>query len=167
MKRILNILMLVCILVLGCASIPTDTPKETISSGTQIIWKTIASTDWLSSIFLMGFVCSIVGIGLGMTKLGVSCAVACVAGLFLKSALSALWFYQAAALVVLASILIVIAGIIFKNKAIKELIIGVQAIKTETPGSKPVSDIMKENQSKPTVALVNQVKAELKTKGVI
>jgi hypothetical protein len=162
-----TVLIVLFLMTLGGCKIlqPVDNPPPSSDTG-KIIWNTVSSMDWLGSLFLLGFVCSIIGAGLGFKKLGITCAASCVAGLFLKSALSTLWFYQAAALIVLASFLIVIAGIIYKNRAIVELIIGAQNLKKEAV-TIPVSEVMQAAQSKTTQQLVDQVKSDLKLKGKI
>jgi len=152
----------------GCASLPHDTqPSPGANDTADTIWRTVRSTDWLASLFIVGFVCSLIAAGMGFGKLGLLSAFSCVAGLFLKAAFSQPWFYAVAGLLVLASTCLVIAGIAWKNKALREIVVGVQKVKQENGASAVVSSIMQDNQSKPTQALVQQIKGELKVKGEI
>lgn len=176
---VLAIMLIQILIVLsGCAALQKTVNPVPSTPSQQIINNVIHSTDWLGSLFLLGFVCSVIGAGLGFKKLGIVCALSCISGLFLKSALSTLWFYQAAALIVLASILIVIAGIIYKNRAIVELILGIQKVKEsnhpyvtnngESELNKvEVNNTLQSVQTKLTRKLVSQIKNDLKLKGKI
>jgi hypothetical protein len=148
----------------GCQTWPNPIPN-TVPGSTTIISNVIKSTDWLASLFLIGFACSIVGMGLGMVKLGGVCAAGCIAGLFLKSALSVTWFYPAAALITLASITIVVAGLLYHKQYLQELVIGTQKLKDKVGAE--ASNILGSVQSQSTMNVVNQVKADLKSKGIL
>ena len=115
------------------------------------------------SFLLLGFVLGLVGaFGLGFKKLGLVVSGSCIAGIFLTAAVSNTWFYIGAGLVVFASIVIVIAGLLLRNKAITELVSGIQEIKEEGDNEK-----LKETQSKNTQRLVQNVKSKLKLKGIL
>lgn len=153
---------------------------------------TIPSWNVLPSLLVVGFVLSVVAVGLGFGKLGGITAIACVSGLLLQHAVSVPWLAQATALILLAGTLLVIAGILMKNGAIKDMIMGVQKLKEETlmgpEGKKQVDDLalpslgpvacpswtrqqvneaLQSKQSKETQRQVQGIKSKLKKKGKI
>ena len=151
----------------GCASLPQPSVLDSASSNTQIIMKTIRSTNWISSLLMIGFVMGLIAaFGLDFKQLGLVTSGACIAGLFLSAAMSNLWFYIGAGLVVFASILIVIAGLVWKHKAIVEIVTGVEELKQ---GGDPKEDskLLSASQSKHTQLMVQEVKAKLKVGGKI
>lgn len=163
----------ITLILTGCAVTQPYNPTAPISNNTTVIWKVIQSTDWLASLFMVGFVLGIIGVGLGFGKLGLVSSFACVAGLFLKASMSNVWFYTAAGLIVVASALIVLAGIVTKNKALRELVQGIQQGKTaisEIHGLEEkelINTQLKDSQSKTTRQVVESIKAYLKIKGQI
>jgi len=106
----------------GCATTPIDN-----SSG-GVITKTISSTDWLLTIFILGSAgCVFAGLnGLKMGWLGLG---ACLFGLVLKMALSVTWGYYVACLLLLCGIGIAVYSVVWKNKVVSGLITGTQHVK--------------------------------------
>ena len=165
-------LVLLWVLLAGCSVLPPSSspPVPSLSSSQSIIYQTIKSTDWIMSALLMG---SVLGLFAGFNGLRVGWAglAACMGGMVLKAAMSSTYVYWVCGLIVLGAVLAAVASVLLKNQAVKELIVGVQKVKSSTvprtEGHDEVSDTMKNEQSRTTVALVNTVKARLKTKGVI
>lgn len=149
------ILSLLCLT--GCrvfTPVQASTP-ETVSSIVQTV-------SVVPSLLLVGFVLSVVAAGLGFSKVGMVSAFACLLGLLLKEAMSVSWMAPVSALLVLSSLLFIIAGILKKNTAIKELILGAQKLKNSV---KDGNEILKENQCTDTQKIVQDVKAKLKSSG--
>ena len=169
------VLLIALFFVSGCASlggghnVPINQGVD--NTGVGSINLPLPDFGGLPSLLLVGFVLSVVGIGLGFAKLGGVTAIACVAGLLLRSVLSVGWFIYLSAFILLATILVVAAGIVFKNKALKEIIVGIQEYKagvlTEKADVECVNDVLKSNQSSITQKLVKAVKNKLKLNGVI
>lgn len=161
---------IICVIALlvmlcGCASTQTHNTSPPATTTQTIIWNTVRSTDWLFSILLIGSVAGVFA-GLNGMKSGWMAVVACISGLFLKAALTSTWVYWFCGLLFVGSLTLGIVSIIWKNKAIKDLIVGGNYLKQHVEASVS-SEIFKAAQSKDTVALVNNIKAKLKTKGIL
>jgi hypothetical protein len=138
---------------------------QQIMSSRDVIIRTISSTDWLFSMLLIGAVIGAFS-GLNGMKTGWAGTAACIGGLFLKAALSSTWVYWFCGLLFAGSLLAGIASIVWKNKAVKDLILSAQYLKGHV--DKDIStSIFKTSQSKDTVSLVNNIKAKMKSKGII
>ena len=168
--EIVFILMLMAIantLLSGCAALPNSQTSfmDGASTNTQIIYQTIRSINWVASLLLVGVVLGLIAaFGLGFKQLGLVTSGACVAGLFLSAAMSNTFFYVAAGLVVLASIIFVIAGLIWKHRAMVELVKGGNELLRAIPAPKTVKKTLQEQQSKHTQSMVQQIKGKLKVK---
>jgi hypothetical protein len=149
----------------GCASIPTHNISPPIPTTPTIIWNTVRSTDWLFSLLLIGSVAGVFA-GLNGMKSGWMAVAACISGLFLKAALTSTWVYWFCGLLFVGSLTLGIVSIIWKNNALKDLIVGGNYLKQHVDTSVS-SEIFKTSQSKDTVVLVNNIKAKLKTKGIL
>ena len=166
------LVIVITILGNGCTTIPLTPPQPPMTSGTTILWKTIMSTDWLMSMYLIAITCGIFA-GLNGIKAGWMGAFACFVGILLKAALSNTWVYVAAGLGLVGCVLLLVVSILLRKKALVEIIKGVQTIKTEMnnsakpTNSKQISDAMVKEQSKPTQRLVQQIKGKLKVEGAI
>jgi hypothetical protein len=113
----------------------------------------------MPTFLLIGFVLSVVGIGLGFGKLGGVTAIACVSGLLLQSALSVPWLSALAAIFLLCAMGIVVAGILLKNKALKEIIKGVQEYRSKKEDN--LDKALASKQSSYTEQVVKKIKATL------
>ncbi len=149
----------------GCASTPTHNTSPPSSTTQTIIMNTIKSTDWLFSLLLMGSVAGVFA-GLNGMKSGWMAVVACISGLFLKAALTSTWVYWFCGLLFVGSMTLGIVSIMWKNRGLTDLIIGGNYLKQHVDKS-VASTIFQTSQSKDTVALVNNIKAKLKTKGIL
>ncbi len=149
----------------GCAVTQEPKPTENISTSQQIIFNTIKSTDWILSILLIGTVIGIFA-GLNGMKTGWAGVMACIGGMVLKAAFTSTYVYWFCGLIFLGTVLAALASIIWKNKAVKELIISNQYMKQHVDPA-TAKEVFSVTQSKDTSSLVNTVKAKLKTKGVL
>lgn len=153
-------------LISGCHVLQ---PVEHVTTNTEVLYETIKSTNWIASFLLIGFVLGLIGaFGLGFRKIGLATSMACVAGIFLSAALSNLWFYVGAGLVVFASILIVVIGLFLKHRAITEIVTGVQSIRNNVLNSKTdnlAKQMLRSKQSKETQQMVQEIKTRMKLKG--
>lgn len=137
------------------------------------IQKTIATTDWLVSGFL---VAAVIGsfAGLNGIKAGWVGTVSAVFGLALKGAFSVTWVYTSMGLIFVGVVLAALASVLLKNKALAEIITGVQRIRV---GAGPtdtlrmtkddITTVLTKTQSKPTQKLVQYSKLHLKLKGTL
>ncbi len=112
--------------------------------------------------------------GLNGVKTGWLGVVAAMIGLLVKSALSMTWVYWWMGAILVATTLAAMASILLKNKALREIITGVQHIKSSTPDNQlfglnktDITATLNTTQSKPTQKLVKSWKSYLKLKGVI
>ncbi len=159
--------LVVVILCLSCATVPANPAQPTeINTTHQIIMKTISSTDWLLSMLLLGSVAGIFA-GLNGIKSGWMAVLSCIGGIVLKASLTSTWVYWCCGLLFIGSMLVAIASILWKNKAVKELIISAQYLKQAVPDKERVKDIFNLTQTKDTKALVTSVKNSLKLNGTI
>jgi len=147
----------------GC-SILQRTPNPTYIPPT-IITKTIQSTDWLTSVFLISIVLSIF-IGLNNLKIGWLAAIAGVTGLVLKMGITNTWLWVVAGVFCCVVFGVLVFTIIVRNKALKEIIKGVQEFKDDCIKMKlnNTTDTLKEYlsaQSDSTKNIVKQVKETL------
>jgi len=164
----LMLLAAINIFLSGCSVLqPTEqiTTNTGIITNTDVIYKTIKSTNWVLSFLLLGFVLGLIGsFGLGFKRIGLVTSGACIAGIFLSAAISNTWFYIGAGLVVFASVLIVIAGILMKNRAILDLIVGIEYVRDDLGNKGIAKEILKEHQRPQTQRIVQEVKTNLKLK---
>jgi len=163
---------LLCVFVMliftGCISEQKhdNEPPRNHTTTNQIIWNTVASTDWLMSLLLLGSVAGIFA-GLNGMKSGWAAVASCVGGMFIKASLTSTWVYWCCGLLFVGSVVVAIASIIWKNKAVKELIMSSQYLKNAVPDKERVTDIFNMTQTKDTQTLVNSVKSNLKLKGIL
>jgi len=145
----------------GC-SILQRTPNPTYIPPT-IITKTIQSTDWLTSVFLISIVLSIF-IGLNNLKIGWLAAIAGVAGLVLKMGVTNSWLWVVAGVFCCVVFGVLVFTIIVRNKALKEIIKGTQWIRDNISGGidkQTTSKMLDKTQSQSTKNIVKEVKKTL------
>lgn len=161
----------IILLISGCATLPVTKVPVKPTPTTAIIWQTISSTDWLMSVFLIAIVCAIFA-GLNGVKAGWAGAFAAFVGILLKAALSNAWIYVAAGLVLVGCILLLVASIIWKNRAFVDILKGAQAVKNYAveqlnANRVGINKMLSDEQNPSTQKLVQQVKSDLKLKGEI
>ena len=134
----------------------------------MILSRTIQSTDYLASGFLVALVLGVFA-GLNGIRTGFLGAAAAFVGLVVKGAMSVTWVYTCLGLVLVGVVLAVLASVLLKNSAITELVKGIQNVRTNPEIAKNVEitkDVSQE-QSWPTQKLVQYTKLHLKLKGKI
>ncbi len=106
--------------------------------------------------------------GLNGVKAGWMGAVAAGVGLLVKSALTLTWVYWMAGFTLIGVMIAAIASVVLKNKAITELITGIQKVKDDSVTVRgTVNAYLQNEQSKDTQKIVQYKKAALKLKGKI
>lgn len=171
--------LLIYILCGGCWP-SASPPAEPFKPPTQIIREVIHSTNWLFSggiiVVFLGTVAGLHGL-----KSGWLVVIAAILSLSLKAAFSVVWLYWVLACLGVAGLLLVIAGILWKNTALKEIIVGVQEVKTQNNKNHTYKNIfgdhhvdkigvnqtLKSTQTKSTQKLVQKIKGKLKKNGGI
>lgn len=173
MKILISLLLL---FMIGCSSVPITSSNDDSSNGVpELPLQRIVVADFMFTALSISFVLGVIGTGLGFGKIGLSIIGGSLAGIFLRTTIltyiSNVYFSIAVALIVLSGVLLIVAGVLMKNKAIKEMILSIQHIKdwAEVEGSdrKEANDIMNSLQSKETKQTVQKVKSDLKVKGKI
>lgn len=157
-------------LSISCSSLRYKPPAKT-NDIPDVIINTIYKTDWLTSIFLLSIVLSIF-IGLNGVKAGWLGAAAAFCGLLLKMAITNTWLWIAAGIFFLVIAGIAVFTVFVKSRALKEIIIGVQKIKTQNHvyndnngyaqlNTVGVNKTLASTQSKSTKQIVKKVKEKL------
>ena len=181
----LRTLLIICLLILlnimvvsGCGSV-YRTVKDTIlgKPNTQEVipdtlkgqlWQTIKglTPNWMAiPVIALGAVAMFNG----AAKLGMSCIIFGSVNLFMALATSRFGFWMALCGLV-GSMLAVAASILAKNKALKEIVFGVQAVKDiipETDNRLKDAKIILAKQVKSTKKIVAKIKSKAKLKGKI
>lgn len=174
-------LVLYCILLLGGCNVlqPQESKPilDPITPSTQVIWKTIKATDWLSSLFILA-IAGGVFVGLNGLKSGWLASLAAFVGLIVKAGMSNVYVYWMCGLLLVGVVVLILLSVFVKNRAIKELVCGVErvkanctkdnleVIKAESVG-KLINKEVSISQSKETTSLILDTKAKLKKKGKI
>lgn len=167
---------LLLLFMIGCSSVPITSSNDDSSNGVpELPLQRIVVADFMFTALSISFVLGVIGTGLGFGKIGLSIIGGSLAGIILRTTIltyvSNVYFSIAVALIVLSGVLLIVAGVLMKNKAIKEMILSIQHIKdwAEVEGSdrKEANDIMNSLQSKETKQTVQKVKSDLKVKGKI
>lgn len=159
------------ITVLCCSCFHLHKPVKPIpdiipSTPQEILNKVVYKTNWLVALSIIGASLSMaayingskaaIPIGIGsLTALGLSLATIRYAS----------WLAGGS---VIAAILIFIATVVWKNTALKQLIMGIQFVKETKPIDRTqVNNVLTEFQNKDTTKLVLATKTDLKLKGKI
>lgn len=154
----------------GCNVLQPQESKpvlDPINPATQIIWKTIQSTDWISSLFILA-IAGGVFVGLNGLKSGWLASLAAFVGLIVKAGMSSVYVYWMCGLLFIGVVVLILVSVFIKNRAIKELICGIQKNKDGLGVAREtVNGTLAREQSKETRNLVLDTKAKLKKKGEI
>lgn len=162
----------------GCNSLGISQP--TVGAGTLIpsspaaqMWKVVAKSNWVVTICLLGFGGGVFAYANGMTKLGLSVILSCVATLFFGLAIHRFPTWMAVFGLV-GAIAAAAASLIMKNRAIVEIIKGGQAFKKDIKSLESTAYLgdnfiakQKQEQSPTTQKLIKKIKGDLKLKGQI
>lgn len=129
------------------------------------LWHTVKKSNWLVTLAIPIIALGAVAMFNGAAKLGMSAIIFGAVNLFmaLATARFALWM---SVFGLIGSGLAVAASILVKNKALKEIICGMQKVKKSGEFDYP-NDILTKEQSKPTQRIVQNIKTNLKLKGEI
>ena len=164
--------LILILFVAGCACLGLPTTAPTIiPTPVEQLWQAAKQGNWLVAASILGIAGGVFALMNG-SKLGVPAVVTSCVSLFMTLAVArfALWM---AACGLIGSVLACVTSILLKNKALVEIIKGVQKAKDNMGGNiqaTPDVEILKEElaiQSKPTQRLVQTIKGNLKVKGEI
>lgn len=167
---VLIILWLLCsigIVLSGCSLLPTSGSSivtGAIPSATQQLWKAAKGSNWLVTMSILGIAAGAFAFFNG-SKIGIPCIGASCISLFMALAVArfSTWMAVFGLIGSLASVGI---SVLVKNRAVKEIVTGVQTMKDCQPTTKGVANtILADIQSKSTRKLVQNVKSKLKLKG--
>jgi len=173
---IIGILVLLNIVVLmsGCALLQrvtdaifeSDRKPIVVETPKEQLWQAVKNSNWLVTISIIGiaagFFAFLNGSKIGLPAIGASCV-----SLFMALAVArfALWM---AIFGMIGSLASVIISILVKNKALKEIVFGVQKVKDITPETdnhlKNVKTILAK-QVKSTKKIVAKIKDKARLKG--
>ena len=163
------ILFLIGIVCCSCSVIEAQKKPEADSppaSGPEQLYKAVQKSNWLVTVSIIGISISVFAL-LNGSRAGFAGIVACSVNLYM--ALATARYAQVMALLGLAgSILLGLVSILVKNKALKELIMGIQNLKKETKENKltigpyDITDIVKAVQSYSTKKIVSEIKGKMK-----
>lgn len=150
----------------GCNGLFNTPNKQTIidTEPAKRLANTVLRLNWLVTASIAGAALAFVGVLQG-SKLAQAILLACVMGLGLS--LAAIRYAEWLAIgSLVAAGAIMLATVLAKKKVITELIVGTQKLKDSIPDG--VSNkILKDNQSKSTQTIVQQIKGKLKLKNII
>lgn len=166
----LVVLMLTAVLFGGCSLFqmsPADKIAALPETPQQQLFQTLAKTNWLLALSVLGFGAGFFAFLNGSSK-GLQFMAAC---LVVISLIIGITRYSAviAMISMIGAVCLMVYTILVKNKAVKEIISGVESVKLGGAGmtvSGPVlesnvNDRMAEYQSKTTKAIVKAVKTKL------
>jgi len=172
MKTILEVLFLICLFYLlinlmGCRVLqqaPDNSAIDEAPLPVQQMYKVVHKTNWTSTFCILGIVVGLFA-GLNGIKAGWAAVISCCAGLFMSLA-TARYAHIMAGLGLVSSVAAMLASIIMKNRAIIDLIKGVQVVKQNVQTERDeINSMMKQQQSRDTEKVVISTKAKLKLKG--
>lgn len=150
--------LILILFIAGCACLGPAT-ISTIPTPVEQLWNTTKQTNWLATISILGIAAGVFAL-MNSNKIGIPATVASCISLFMTLAVArfAVWM---AICGLIGSTVICVASILLKNKALKDIIIGVQTLKFDNPNG---SKILQAQQSKSTQRLVQQIKGDLKVR---
>lgn len=148
----------------GCALLESQTTATSLpQTAADHMWKSVAKTNWFGTFCLLSFFGGIVAVGLGQKKIGGAIVIASIATVCFGLAIHRFptWL---AIIGFTSSIIAVGYSILIKNKALVEIIRGVQRYRTAgylpaRPGDIDVD--LRTEQSSSTEKIVKQVKEKI------
>jgi len=127
--------------------------------------KSLLQLNWMVTASIAGAALAFVGVLQG-SKLAQAILLACVMALGLS--LAAIRYAEWLAIgSLVAAGCIMLATVLARSKVIKELIIGTQQLKRQVSSKDMANKVLKDNQSKSTQSIVQQIKGKLKVKGIL
>lgn len=151
----------------GCNGLFNIPNKQTIIDTEPVkrLANTVLRLNWLVTASIVGAALAFVGVLQG-SKLAQAILLACVMGLGLS--LAAIRYAEWLAIgSLVAAGAIMLATVLAKSKAIKELIVSTQKLKNTFVHKKGATKILSDEQSKSTQSIVQQIKGKLKLKGIL
>lgn len=159
---IVTMILVMALLLPGCQAHAVSTTLDKIpASGWESIMKVVAKTNWFGTFCLLSFFGGIVAIGLDQRKIGGAIVIAAIATICLGLAIHRFptWL---AIIGFTSSIIAVGYSILIKNKALVEIIKGVQNYRSRPLYmASTIEEELDNSQSKSTKKIVKQIKGEL------
>lgn len=151
-----------------------EIPDEIPDNPTSLLYKTVYKTNWLVTASIIGAAFAAAAF-LNGSKMAAPIGIGCLVALALSLAVIryATWL---AGFTTVAAVLILIATILTKDKALKQIVTGVQWAKETIAGEsnrgekeakEVINQVLAEHQDSTTQRLVAQVKDNLKLEGQI
>lgn len=162
---------LICFIVAaitGCVTLQQREPVPVIppTPATQL-WQAAKGSNWLVTLSILGIAAGTFAT-LNGQKWGISGIITCSVSLFMALAVARFAWWMAV-FGLIGSVLLCVASILLKKRALVEIICGAQEIKKYAPLDKytKVNKILEDKQSKSTQKIVKKIKTNLKIKGEI
>ncbi len=169
MKAIVVIIFTLFLMMLlsGCSLLPTSGGSiitGPVPTPIQQLYKAAKNSNWLVTISILGVAAGAFAF-LNGSKMGLPCIGASCISLFMALAVArfSMWMAVFGLIGSLASVCI---SVLVKNRAVKEIVVGVQEYKSNTVIG-TMNSVLAEKQSKSTQKLVQSVKSKLKLEGKI
>jgi len=167
------LLLIFIILLFGCSLLPTSSnPIVTgpVPTATQQLWQAAKNSNWLVTVSILSIAAGVFAF-LNGSKMGLPCIGASCISLFMALAVARFSTWMAV-FGLIGSLAAVGISVLVKNRAVKEIVTGVQGYKTlylqnANIDSKDLNETLAINQTKSTQKLVQNVKSKLKLKGKI
>jgi MFS family permease len=160
--------LILILLIAGCAclGLPTKPTTPIIPTPLEQLWNAAKQSNWLVSLSILGIAAGVFALMNG-SKIGIPAAIASCVSLFMTLAVARFATWMAVCGIV-GSVLACAASILLKNKAVKELILGVQRVKESNGNKDEINKLVTEGvQTKSTQKLVQKIKSNLKVSGEI
>jgi hypothetical protein len=164
-------IIIVSVMIFGCNSQwkwPGQQPNQIVQPETpqQQLWQTVKKSNWLVTLAIPIIALGAVAMFNGAAKLGMSAVIFGAVNLFmaLATARFALWM---SVFGLIGSGLAVAASILAKNKALKEIITGVQKYRKTIDTNHIDSELNAAQESPTTRKIVQTIKTNLKLKGTL
>ena len=155
----------------GCSLLPTGGGGSTITTvptAAQQLFKAAKNSNWLVTLSILGIAAGAFAF-LNGSKIGLPCIGASCISLFMALAVArfSMWMAVFGLIGSLASVCI---SVLVKNRAVKEIVMGVQESKGDfghqwSNRKDAINESQKNAQSKSTQKLVSKIKSQLKLKG--
>lgn len=156
----------------GCTTLTKLLPSSnTIITGpvptpTQQLWKAAKNSNWLVTLSILGIAAGGFAFMNG-SKMGLPCIGASCISLFMALAVARFSTWMAV-FGLIGSLAAVGISVLIKNRAVKEIVVGVQVVKNRHKVIRSATnDMLTKQQSKSTQKLVQNVKNKLKLRGEI
>lgn len=160
------ILSLLCVGLFSCSLLPTSggSTITTVPTAAQQLFKAAKNSNWLVTVSILGIAAGAFAF-LNGSKIGISCIGASCISLFMALAVArfSTWMAVFGLIGSLASVCI---SVLVKNRAVKEIVMGVEELKPAEGGNySGTNKILANIQTKSTQKLVQNVKNKLKLQG--